>query len=174
MSTAPDEATLLAKAKSILDHLSAGGTLKTVVNLSDQELEAVYAVAYNNFNARKFEEAADLFRFLCLYDHTEPRWAYGLGVVEQQRKNYDAAVNAYALATVLDVDDPRPQAQAGYCLMAKEAWPEAVSALEGAVMAAGSDPRHAGVREQAESLLATARTRLAASGAKPAEKGEQP
>lgn len=157
MSTTAPDANLLAKAEEILKHLETGGTLKAVVNLADEELEAIYAVAYNYFTARKFDQAVQLFKFLCLYDHMEPRWAYGLGIAQQQRGDFAAALNAYGLATLLDIEDPRPQVQAGYCLMATNQWPEAVSALEGAVMACADDARYAGLREQAENMLVTAR-----------------
>lgn len=157
MSTAHDNDDLPAKTQEILKHLTDGGTLKTLANLSGQELEAIYAVAYNLFTARKYDQAIDLFKFLCLYDHTEPRWFYGLGVARQRKGDYAQAVDAFAVATLLDVEDPRPQVQAAYCLMALGNWPEAQSALEGTIMACGEEADQAGLRAQAEAMLATVR-----------------
>ena len=158
-ATTPADEALTAKAQELLKHFTEGGTLKSFVKLSDTELEAIYAVAHNQFAAHKYAQAIDLFKFLCLYDHTQPRWFYGLGVVRQHAGDYAGAVEAFAMATLLDVDDPRPQAQAGYCLLAQERWPEAQSALEGAIMACGDEAKHAGVKRQAEGLLATAKAK---------------
>ena len=157
-STPADEA-LMARAKELLDHFKDGGTLKSYARLTDEDLEAIYAVAHNQFTARKYDKAVDLFKFLCLYDHTEPRWFYGLGIARQHAGDYAGAVEAYGLATILDVENPRPQAQAGYCLLAMERWPEAQSALEGTLMVCGENPAHADVKRQAEGLLTTAKAK---------------
>lgn len=143
-------------AEALLEHIAGGGTLGEAINLEAEQLEAIYAVAYNHFTAKKYDKAIDLFKFLCLYDHAEPRWYYSLGVAQQQKGDHEAAVTAYGMATLLDVEDPRPQAQAGYCLMALGRYDEARSALEGAIMACGKNAAHANVRSQAEVLLSSA------------------
>lgn len=153
--SAQSEQEILDKAEVFINNLLAGGTVGTFLNLSDQDLEAMYAVGYNQFAARKYDQAISMFKFLCLYDHTEPRWYYSLGVAQQNKGDYQDAINAFAVATLLDMLDPRPQAQAGYCLMAMGKRPEAKSALEGAVLACGDDEAHADVRKQAEALLET-------------------
>jgi type III secretion system low calcium response chaperone LcrH/SycD len=146
--------------EDVLRHLLSGHTLKSKAGIGEEEMEAIYAVAFNHFNGGKMDKAQELFKLLCLYDHTQPRWFYGLGTVRQSLKDWKGAVDAYGLATVLDVDDPRPQAQAAYCLMALEKWPEAQSALEGALMTCAQDaPRHAEVQKQAEELLAVVKAR---------------
>jgi type III secretion system low calcium response chaperone LcrH/SycD len=167
--TATNEDAVLERVENLVKHFSEGGTLGTMLQIGDEELEAMYAVAYSQYSARKYDQAIDIFKFLCLYDHNEARWFYGLGVAQQAKEDYAAAVNSYAVATLLDVDDPRPQAQAGYCLLALEKWPEARSALEGALMTCGQQPQFADVRRQAEALLTTAKAK---SQAKPGKKGE--
>ena len=162
-ATASADEALIAKAQELLEHFKDGGTLKSFVRFGDDEMEAIYAVAHNHFAARKYDQAINLFKFLCLHDHTEPRWLYGLGVARQHAGDYMGAVEAFGMATILDVEDPRPQAQAGYCLLALERWAEAKSALEGAIMACGVAPEHADVRRQAEGLLATATAKSAAN-----------
>ncbi|MCL2000574.1 MAG: SycD/LcrH family type III secretion system chaperone [Planctomycetes bacterium] len=161
-TTTPADEAITVKARELIEHFQNGGTLKSHFRFTDEELEAVYAVAHNQFSARKYAEAIDLFRFLCLYDHTEPRWFYSLGVARQHTGDHAGAVEAYGMATLLDVEDPLPQTQAGYCLLAMERWPEAQNALEGALMACGDDESHADVKRQAESLLATAKAKAAA------------
>lgn len=158
MSSTEEE--VLGKAEAIIEHIGAGGTLRGLLDIGDEELEAIYAVAYNHFTAHKFDKAIELFKFLCLYDHTEPRWFYSLGITQQQSGDYEGALNSYGVATILDVDDPRPQAQAGYCLMAMDRWKEAKDAFDGAMIACGDDPAHAGVKGQCESMLSVVEKKI--------------
>lgn len=153
--SARNEEEMLAKAEMIIDHIGSGGTLRSLLEIGDEELEAIYAVAYNHFMANKFDKAITLFKFLCLYDHTEPRWFYSLGITQQQSGDYEGALNSYGVATLLDVEDPRPQAQAGYCLLALGRRDEAKSAFEGAIIAAEGVPEYAGVKKQAQAMLTT-------------------
>jgi type III secretion system low calcium response chaperone LcrH/SycD len=143
------------KVQALMDHFSSGGTLGQIHDITEQELEAMYAAGYNLFAARKYDQAISMFKFLCLNDHLEPRWYYSLGVAQQNKGAYQEALNAFGMATLLDMKNPRPQAQAGYCLMALQKWPEAQSALEGAIIACDDDPAHADVKSQAEALLET-------------------
>ena len=159
--SATNEGDMLMKSEAILNHMSKGGTLKTLVDMGEKEMEAIYAVAYNHLSANKYDQAIDLFKFLCLYDHTEARWFYGLGVAQQRKGAHESAVNSYGMATILDVDNPRPQAQAGYCLLALGRWPEAASALEGAIMVCGDTPEHAAIKRQAEAMLQNAKAKAA-------------
>ncbi|MDR2390752.1 MAG: SycD/LcrH family type III secretion system chaperone [Planctomycetota bacterium] len=168
--TATNENEVLERVENLVKHFSEGGTLGTMLQIGDEELEAIYAVAYSQYNARKYDKAIDLFKFLCLYDHNEARWFYGLGVAQQAKREYAAAVNSYAVATLLDVDDPRPQTQAGYCLLALERWQEAQSALEGALMACGQQAEFADIRRQAEALLTNAKAKNPAETGKKGEK----
>lgn len=140
-------------SQKLLDHFAAGGTLKNIAGITDDDLEAIYAMAYNLVSARKFDKAEQLFRFLCMYDHTEKRWWNGLGITLQNAGKHEEAVNAYGMATLLDVEDPRPQAQAGYCLAALERWKEAKAALEGAIMMCAKKPEYDEISIQANGLL---------------------
>ncbi|MDR3210698.1 MAG: SycD/LcrH family type III secretion system chaperone [Planctomycetota bacterium] len=164
MTAISEEDGLLTKTQDIVSHFSQGGTLKSLANIGSDELEAVYAVAYNHFTAKKYASAIELFKFLCLYDHTEPRWFFALGVTQQQNGEYSEAINSFGLATILDIQDPRPQIQAGYCLAALKRWPEAQSALEGAIIACGNELKLQTNRQQAEALLETVKNRKQEGG----------
>lgn len=159
-----DPEMLASNAAELANFLLEGGTLKDVAGFSDNELEVLYTVGYNLAEAQKFDKALDIFKFLCLYDHTEKRWFYSLGVTQQKMGNMLAALEAYAGATILDMDDPRPQANAGYCLMALEKYPEAKSALEGAKQVCEEQGGYDSLLSQVESLLKTVNGKLAKTG----------
>lgn len=139
----------------LLEFVGEGGTLKTLAGMSGEDMEAIYAVAFNYYNAKKYDKAHEMFQFLCLNDHAEPRWYYGLGVVRQAMGDFQGAVNAYGMATLFDIENPAPHAQAGYCLLAMGKPVEAKAALEGAIIACGDDPENESLKTQAQSLLKT-------------------
>lgn len=160
-TTEPTGEEVIGMVETVMDHLAHGGSLKDFMKMGREQMEAIYAVGYNHMTAHKYDQAADLFRFLCLNDHTEPRWYYALGVARQKKGDFAHAVEAYAMATLLDIHDPQPQAQAGYCLMALDKLPEAQNAFEGAIIACGDG--FAKLRGQIEAMLETVKTRQAGS-----------
>lgn len=134
--------------------LSSGGTLDQVYDLSDQDKEVIYAIAHNYYTSGKYEKAIPLFQFLSLVDHVTKKWWMGLGAATQMAGEFDKAVNAYGMATLLDVDDPQPQLQAAYCLLMMKKNDEARSALEGVVMVTEANSEHQDLNAQAKAMLA--------------------
>lgn len=160
--TATNENELSEKIAIALQHLSEGGTLKDLAQFTPEELEAVNAVASSYFSAHKYGEAADLYRYLCMYDHLESRWHYSLGVCLQADKKYKEAVSSYVTAMLLKQDDPRPQAQTGYCLLAMGELEGAEGALQECLATSGDNPEYADIKKQAAELLESVKKQLAA------------
>jgi len=146
-------------SEALLEHLSKGGCLSDMYGLSEDDLEAVYAMARSLYNNRKYDDALAMFRFLCHLEHTCSKYWMGMGATQQMLKDYDAALNAYGMATLYDIDDPRPQLQAGFCLIQLGHPEEAAAALEGALLSKNATPA---TDIQAKALLA----RLDSEGAK--------
>lgn len=154
-SRAPD----VKNTEEVLDFLANGGTIGDMAGFTANEYEAIYSIAYNFMQAQKTDKAVELLKFLVVNDPATARWYYALGVAEQARGDFPTALEAYSMAHILDVDDPLPQLQGGFCLMAMEKFGEAVEALEGAVECSENKPGFTDVCAQARSLLDTARGR---------------
>lgn len=148
------------KVDELVQFFMDGGSVGDLAGFSSNEYEAIYSLAYNFMEAKKYDKAAELLKFLAVNDPVQSRWYYGLGVAEQNRGDFPAALMAYSMAAVLDAEDPLPQLQGGFCLMAMDKYREAAEALEGAVDAAGAKPGYADVLAQAKSMLETARARI--------------
>lgn len=101
-----------------VETLLKGGTLKEIRGISNDELEAVYTVAYNFYRAGQYKEADTLFCFLTQFDHLNPKFWIGLGAVRQAKKEFEAAFDAYSYAAFLNARDPKPQYYAAVCLLA--------------------------------------------------------
>ena len=107
-----------------------GSTLKQLRGVSNEELEAVYSLAFGYYRTGKFEEALKLFQFLVLFDHLNAKYWFGQGAVQQALKDYQSAVVSYGYCSFLKLDNPKPQLHAAECFLAMGDKRNAASSLE--------------------------------------------
>ena len=107
-----------------------GSTIKELKGISNNELEAVYSLAFNYYRTGKFDEAEKLFNFLALFDHLNQKFWMGVGAVRQVKKDFPGAVQAYGYASFLDLANPKPQLHAAECFLAMGDKRNAASSLE--------------------------------------------
>lgn len=142
--------------------------LKDAHGLTDNSMEAVYAVAYNEFQANRFEEAHRLFVFLCMFDHLNQKYWMALGACRFGAKNYGAAAAAYGMAGMIEDADPVPPLRAADCYLAEGDVDTAVEALEFGIKLCGDNPNYAAGRTRAEAILEMLPENAAAANAKKA------
>lgn len=141
--------------KSVVDQfLTQGATFKELKGFTEDELEAVYSVAYNLLRSGKLDDAEKVFRFLCFFDHLSHKFWLGLGACRKAMKNFQGAVDAFGLAGLLDLHDPRPALQAAECHIQMGNPEAAVSALNSIEKFAGDDAKFAGVKDRAKLMRA--------------------
>ena len=107
-----------------------GATLKQLKGISNEELEAVYSLAFGYYRSGKFDEAAKLFQFLVLFDHLNAKFWFGLGATQQALKDYAGAVSSYGYCSFLNLENPKPQLHAAECFLAMGDKLNAASSLE--------------------------------------------
>lgn len=127
--------------------------LKDAHGMSDKAMEAVYAIAYNEFQAGQFEAAHRLFVFLCMVDHLNKKYWMALGACRFGAQNYPGAAAAYGLAGMLDDCDPTPPLRAADCYLADEDVESAVEALQYGMKLCADKPEYAAGKERAEAIL---------------------
>ena len=120
----------------VIDLLQNGVTLKDLHGYTEQEMDAVYALAYNKYNQAKYEEAMHLFGFLLMHDQLERKYYKAFGSCLQMLKKYPEAIRNYSMASVFDVNDPEPTFHTAECLVALGMVEEACEAPEQSVLAA--------------------------------------
>lgn len=145
-------------ADKMLEHLGNGGTLADLYNLGEKDLEVIYSFALNFYKNEKYADAISIFRYLCMNDHLTQKWWIGLGAAQQKSGDYQGAIQSYTMATMLDVEDPRPPLHGGYCLMMLGQNEQATNAFEHVVMVCDKKPEHAALKTQAEMLLGVVRS----------------
>ncbi|MDF5955005.1 SycD/LcrH family type III secretion system chaperone [Pseudomonas aeruginosa] len=70
--------------------LRDGGTLAMLRGLSEDTLEQLYALGFNQYQAGKWDDAQKIFQALCMLDHYDARYFLGLGACRQSLGLYGA------------------------------------------------------------------------------------
>ncbi len=111
--------------------LARGYSLSELKGVDKEHLDALYALAYQHYNADSYQDAANIFKVLCLCDPANEDYAMGLASCEQGLKHYDRAAELYALAcTISGLTDPKPMYFAAICLLKQSKREDALAALE--------------------------------------------
>lgn len=129
-----------------------GYTMQDFAQLTDQEVEAAYAMACQLINQQQWQKAEKTFEFLCHMNHYDGRFWLGLGLCRQQRKEFEGAAKAYAIAGFHDMENPIPALRAAECFLTLGKLDEAESGVTAALHWAGQKPQFAAVRSRAELL----------------------
>lgn len=132
--------------------LYEGYTLGDYMEVTEDELEAGYAAAYNMMNSGQYQMAERLFGSLCALDHYDPRFLLGVGTCRQQLGQYAEAVAAYSAAVLLDVESPVYPIRAAECYLAMGDIEMAGKGIAGALFLAGDRPEFESVRRRATAL----------------------
>lgn len=93
------------------------GELKEVMDLDATQIEALYAQAFKDYESGEYQKAMQVFSFLTRVNHLDKRFHVGYGATLQCLEKYTDAINAYLTASLLDLNDPQPTINIGYCLV---------------------------------------------------------
>ena len=118
---------IMAAAKAFLED---GATMKELKGISNEELEAVYSLAFGYYQTGRYDDAQKLFQFLVLFDHLNAKYWFGLGAVQQVKKDYKGALTSYGYCSFLDLENPKPQLHSAECFIALGDKTNAISALD--------------------------------------------
>ena len=117
-------------ANDVKTLIEKSATLKQMKGVTNDELEAVYSLAFGYYQTGKYEEAHKLFQFLVLFDHLNAKYWFGLGATQQALRDFQNAAVSYGYCSFLKLDNPKPQLHAAECFLALGDKRSAASALE--------------------------------------------
>ncbi len=142
----------LAITADLRDFLLHGGTLANLHGVTEQECEGLYQLGHGFYSQGRYQEAFRMFAMLVTYDHLEARYLMALAASAQMLGRYRDALQHYATATLLLLDDPTPLLYSAECCIALQESTAAAESLRLALDMAGD--QHAAVRSRAQALLA--------------------
>lgn len=98
--------------------------------ITDEELEAAYALAHDYYQVGNYETAETLFRFLTLMSHFNEKYWMGLAAVHQVKKRFKEALRAYAYVVyMLNLSNYKASYYAAECCLALGDVENATSAI---------------------------------------------
>jgi|YelNatPaOPRAMG01_1025707.scaffolds.fasta_scaffold01323_32 type III secretion system low calcium response chaperone LcrH/SycD len=106
-------------------------TLQEVKGFSDQQMEAIYSLAFNLYQNGKYKDAIEVFTWLGIMNPFVSKYWMGLGASLQMAKDFSNALNAYAVAAITSKpEDPIPHLHAGECYLGLGNKTEALKAFK--------------------------------------------
>ncbi len=133
--------------------LRQGVTPAQMLGLQATDLEAVYALAYEDIQAERFEDAAQRLTFLVECSPAERRYQVALALCLQELGQAEAAGRLYAHALLTDATDALCAYRIGECLTVMDATDEAREAFDAAIRLSWLNPDFEAVRAQARQRL---------------------
>jgi|GEM_PF-799712 len=105
-------------------------TLQKAFGISPYEMEEIYSTAYIHYQEDHFLEACTGFRWLTLLNPFIVKYWMGLAASLQLLEKYEKALHAYAVAALLDSENPYPHFHAYECYVDLDNKEEAEKALD--------------------------------------------
>jgi type III secretion system low calcium response chaperone LcrH/SycD len=105
-------------ALDVVDAVLGGAALKDVQGISDEQMNSLYAFAYQFYEQGRLDDAEKFFHFLCIYDFYNSDYWMGLAAVHQLKQHHQKAIDLYAIAFAQGKNDYRPMFYTGQCQLA--------------------------------------------------------
>lgn len=143
------------KNKKLLEkEIQEGKTAQEIIGFSDEVMSKFYHAAYQLFEHKRFQDAANAFLFLATLNPYYHEYWLGLGMASQMSQEYEAAIDAYELAAICNIESPVPYFYLAKCLFAIHDRESALQALDLAIETANENVEYAKLKEQAETAKA--------------------
>jgi type III secretion system low calcium response chaperone LcrH/SycD len=110
--------------------LAAGKSAQDILGFSDETMEKFYNAAYSLFQNKRYLDAANAFLFLVTLNPYHYDYWLGLGAATQWCGDYEAAVDAYEMAAICELDSPVPYFHLAKCLFAMHERESALQAID--------------------------------------------
>lgn len=133
--------------------MAEGKTLKEIIGYPEEVMEKFYGAAYNLFQVRDYERAADAFLFLTTLDPYVYNYWLGLGMSEQLKEEFQNALVAYGMAAMIDSQNPVSHFHSATCYQALDNLEDAKASLELAITFADEKEEYAKVKRESQEAL---------------------
>lgn len=101
----------------IMDNLARGARLGNAFGLDEKHLEAVYTLAFGQYQQGRYADALKLFAFITFHDQTFMKAFKGIGSCLQMLGRYQEALLYLGLAIIDDDTDMQTAVQIAECLI---------------------------------------------------------
>lgn len=133
--------------------LQQNSSLAALYGVSADELEAVYAQAFDDITAERYDAALEHTALLVKLDPADPRFQFSFAYCLHHLGDHEAAGRHYAQSLLYDATNAVCLLRAGECLLATGGLAEAREAFEATVKLSYTKVDYADVRQLAQQYL---------------------
>lgn len=168
MNTTPRSAERVSQdTDALIRMLAGGGNLGTLMGLTHDELEGLYAMGLGYYGQARYADAMKVFSRLVTYSHAEPRYLNALASAHQMLGHHERAIHYWGVSQLLDSSDPAPTFHTAHSLLALGHVDDALDALDLVLRQCQRQQSHANLAVRAETLRALVRSKASAAKAMP-------
>lgn len=128
-------------------------SLQQAFGVEDQEMEELYNEAYAYYQRDQYSESLTLFRWLTLLNAYQKKYWMGFAANQLILNSYEKALQAYAVAALLDYRDPYPHYYAYESYLRLNNREEGEKALQLAYHRCGEKPEYQELKISIEQIL---------------------
>jgi type III secretion system low calcium response chaperone LcrH/SycD len=110
--------------------LASGKTPQEILEFSEDTMNKYYEAACRLFENKRYNDAANAFLFLVTMNSYHYDYWLGLGAAVQRCGDYEAAIDAYEMAAVCQLENPAPYFHLAKCLFAMHDRESALQAID--------------------------------------------
>ena len=143
----------LVKTEKLQEFIGKGGVMHELVDLSKDQMESLYSVAFNLYQTNRIEESEQVFKMLVLCDHLNVKYQIGLGATRQAQGKYEEAADTYSMATLIDAEEPKLAFHSGECHLALGDLERAEAGFTGTLMRCEGRDEYNDLAAKAKGLL---------------------
>ncbi len=144
----------LETAQGLADaFLHHGVTLASIKGLDEDDLESLYAAAWQHLAEGRAHDAVDDLLLLATHDPWEPRFQFAYGLALQLLGQYEAAAQHYAQALLMDATHAGCLLRIGECLEQLGHAAQAEEALRACIQLSYQRPEDHLLRAHAQERL---------------------
>ncbi len=104
-------------SRKLVDNLAKGARLGNAFGLDEKHLEAVYTLAFGQYQQGRYADALKLFAFISFHDQTFMKAFKGIGSCLQMLGRHQEALVYLGLAIIDDDTDMQTAVQIAECLI---------------------------------------------------------
>jgi type III secretion system low calcium response chaperone LcrH/SycD len=139
----------LKNREAIKKEIESGKSFQEILEFSDAAMSRFYHSANHLFENKRYPDAANAFLFLVTLEPHISRYWIGLGMSAQMCHDYEAAIDAYEMAAICEIENPEPYFYLAKCLFAVHDREATLQALDLAIEYAGDNDDYADLKRQA-------------------------
>ncbi|BEV73224.1 SycD/LcrH family type III secretion system chaperone VcrH [Paludibacterium sp. THUN1379] len=139
---------------AVLQHLLQNGvTLQALMDIDPGELDQLYLHACHAFGQQDYASAYKWLTLLTRLSHWQFDYWLALGQTCMRLDRLEEAVHSFSQAAPLRLDDPRPPALSGECLLRRQQFDAAAEAYQAALSCCADRSEHRALRQHIEQAL---------------------